>query len=78
MSTTAAPPAFHPLAISDVEPLTDDSVAVTFDIPPELEDVFTFLPGQHVTVRAEIDGKDVRRSYSISCGGTGRAPTSTP
>jgi ring-1,2-phenylacetyl-CoA epoxidase subunit PaaE len=55
------------LAISEVEPLTDDSVAVTFAVPPELEDAFAFVPGQHVTVRAEIDGHDVRRSYSISC-----------
>lgn len=67
MATTATPPAFHRLAISEIEPLTDDSVAVTFDVPPELEDVFAFVPGQHVTVRADIDGQDVRRSYSISC-----------
>ena len=65
MSTT--PPAFHRLTISDIERLTDDSVAVTFDIPAELEDTFRFEPGQHVTVKADIDGQDVRRSYSISC-----------
>ncbi|MGD2061755.1 MAG: phenylacetate-CoA oxygenase/reductase subunit PaaK [Acidimicrobiia bacterium] len=65
--TTTAPPAFHHLVISDIEQLTDDSVAVTFDVPPDLEDSFTFVPGQHVTVRAHIDGQDVRRSYSISC-----------
>ncbi len=67
MTTTATPPTFHRLTITEIEPLTDDSVAVTFDIPPELEQVFAFVPGQHVTVRAEIDGQDVRRSYSISC-----------
>ncbi len=67
MTTATAPPAFHRLTISEIEPLTDDSVAVTFDVPPELADVFSFAPGQHVTVRAEIDGQDVRRSYSISC-----------
>lgn len=51
----------------DVESLTDDSVAVTLDVPEHLTNDFRFLPGQHVTVRAQIDGKDVRRSYSISC-----------
>lgn len=67
MTATASPPVFHRLEVTDVERLTDDSVAVTFDVPPELEDVFNFVPGQHVTVRADIDGQDVRRSYSISC-----------
>lgn len=67
MTTTGAPPTFHRLAISDIEPLTNDAVAVTFDVPPELEATFRFVPGQHVTVKAEIDGEDVRRSYSISC-----------
>ncbi len=67
MTTIATPPVFHRLEVIEIEPLTDDSVAVTFDVPPELEDVFTFVPGQHVTVRSQIDGQDVRRSYSISC-----------
>jgi ring-1,2-phenylacetyl-CoA epoxidase subunit PaaE len=67
MPTIPTPPVFHRLEVTEIEPLTDDSVAVTFDVPPELEDVFTFVPGQHVTVRANIDGHDVRRSYSISC-----------
>lgn len=56
---------FHPLRVSEITPLTDDSVAVSFDVPPELAETFEFLPGQHVTVRATIDGEDVRRSYSI-------------
>ena len=66
MTTTPAPPAFHSLEVSAVEALTDDSVAVTLAIPEHLRTAFTFTPGQHVTVRAEIDGQDVRRSYSIS------------
>lgn len=56
---------FHPLRVASVDPLTDDAVAVTFDVPPHLTDEFRYLPGQHVTIRAEIDGVDVRRSYSI-------------
>lgn len=57
---------FHPLTVAAVEPLTDDAVAVTFDVPDGLREVFAYLPGQHVTVRAMIDGADVRRSYSIA------------
>ena len=46
--------------------MTDDAVAVTFDVPPDLSRDFEYRAGQHVTVRAEVDGADVRRSYSIS------------
>ena len=56
---------FHPLRVTEISPLTDDSVAVTFDVPAELTSTFDFLPGHHVTMRAEIEGEDVRRSYSI-------------
>lgn len=56
---------FHPLTVASVDPLTDESVAVTFVVPDHLQDAFGYLPGQHVTVRREIDGHDVRRSYSI-------------
>jgi ring-1,2-phenylacetyl-CoA epoxidase subunit PaaE len=56
---------FHPLRVTEVSPLTDESVAVTFDVPPELAEVFDHIPGQHVTVRNTVDDVDVRRSYSI-------------
>ena len=56
---------FHPLTVSKVEPLTDEAVAVSFEIPGDLTETFRYLPGQHVTLRAVIDGEDVRRSYSI-------------
>ena len=56
---------FHPLTVGTVDPLTDDAVAVTFVVPKDLSERFRYLPGQHVTVRKEIDGVDVRRSYSI-------------
>ena len=53
---------FHPLRVSSVDRLTDDAVAVTFDVPPELQQVFTWAPGQHLTVRTP---DDERRTYSI-------------
>jgi ring-1,2-phenylacetyl-CoA epoxidase subunit PaaE len=44
---------------------TRDAIAVTFDVPPNLRDAFQYQQGQHLTLRAMIDGEDVRRSYSI-------------
>ena len=64
---------FHPLAVKSVERLTDDSVAVEFAVPDELAADFDFTAGEHVVVRAEIDGADVRRSYSLCVpAGSGR------
>ncbi len=62
---------FHRLTVSDVERLTDDAVAVTFDVPSELADEYRFTPGQHVNV-ALPDGDGTRRSYSI-CAAPGEA-----
>jgi ring-1,2-phenylacetyl-CoA epoxidase subunit PaaE len=56
---------FHTLTVSRVERLTEDSVAVSFAIPDELAAEFRFEPGQHLTLRAEVDGERVQRSYSI-------------
>ncbi|MGI8947101.1 MAG: 1,2-phenylacetyl-CoA epoxidase subunit PaaE [Ornithinimicrobium sp.] len=56
---------FHDLRITDVERLTDQAVAVRLAVPQQLRADFDFEPGQHLTLRAEIDGEDVRRSYSI-------------
>ncbi|MCF6743060.1 phenylacetate-CoA oxygenase/reductase subunit PaaK [Blastococcus sp. KM273128] len=66
-------PRFHPLTVADVERLTDDAVAVTFDVPPELAEDYAFRPGQALTLR-RVDGeRDERRSYSI-CAPAGAAP----
>jgi ring-1,2-phenylacetyl-CoA epoxidase subunit PaaE len=56
---------FHTLTVTRVERLTDDALAVWFAIPDELAAEFTFEPGQYLTLRATVDGHDVRRSYSI-------------
>ncbi|MGZ4742913.1 MAG: 1,2-phenylacetyl-CoA epoxidase subunit PaaE [Oryzihumus sp.] len=56
---------FHTLTVADVERLTDDAVAVSFDVPGDRAAEFAFEPGQHLTLRATINGEDVRRSYSI-------------
>ncbi|MDP3894520.1 1,2-phenylacetyl-CoA epoxidase subunit PaaE [Nocardioides sp.] len=53
---------FHPLRVARIEPLTDDAVALTFELPDDLRADYTFAPGQHLTIRCD-DG--VRRSYSL-------------
>ena len=55
---------FYKLRVTAVDELTDDAIAVTFDVPAELREAFEFRPGQHVTLR-RADHDDVRRSYSI-------------
>lgn len=58
-------PHFHALKIKEVRPETAECVSVSFDIPESLQEAFLFLPGQYLTLRTLIDGKEVRRSYSI-------------
>jgi ring-1,2-phenylacetyl-CoA epoxidase subunit PaaE len=56
---------FHPLRVACVERLTDDAVAITFDVPAELREQFRFQAGQHVSIRSPVVGDEVRRNYSI-------------
>lgn len=56
---------FHALKISNVERETRDAIVVTFAVPSELKETFRYSQGQHLTLRTEIAGDDVRRSYSI-------------
>ena len=56
---------FHPLTIASIDPVTEDSVAITFDVPEHLREDYAFTQGQHLTIRTELAGDDVRRNYSI-------------
>ncbi len=56
---------FHPLSVAEVRRLTDEAIEVTFAVPEELHDDFGYSAGQHLALRAMIDGHEVRRSYSI-------------
>jgi ring-1,2-phenylacetyl-CoA epoxidase subunit PaaE len=59
---------FHPLRVRSVQPDTAEAVIVSFDVPEALRPVFGFTQGQYLTLRREIDGQDLRRSYSICAG----------
>jgi ring-1,2-phenylacetyl-CoA epoxidase subunit PaaE len=58
-------PQFHRLEIADLKRETADAVSLTFTVPDELREAYRFAHGQHVTVKMQIDGDEVRRSYSI-------------
>ena len=64
---------FHRLTVAAVDRLCEDAAAVTFAVPDDLAAEFAFRPGQSVTVRREVDGRDERRSYSI-CAPAGAPP----
>ena len=61
-----ATPRFHELTVARVTPEAAGAVALTFAVPPELQDTFAFEPGQFLTLRTQLQGQDVRRNYSIS------------
>ena len=61
-------PLFHDLRVRHIEPDTAEAIIVSFDVPDDLRAVFGFTQGQYLTLRATIDGQDLRRSYSICAG----------
>ena len=56
---------FYSLKVEDIYKETEDTSVVTFQIPSELYEEFKYRQGQHLTLKANIDGEDVRRSYSL-------------
>ncbi|WGD33676.1 2Fe-2S iron-sulfur cluster-binding protein [Olleya sp. YS] len=56
---------FHNLRVADIYKDTEDTSVVTFDVPLELYQAFQFRQGQHLTLKADINNEDVRRSYSL-------------
>ena len=56
---------FHTLQIAEVIPETSDAKSIRFELPEELREEFSFKPGQHLTLKADIAGEDVRRTYSL-------------
>lgn len=57
---------FYPLKIKQITPETPDTVTLELDIPADLQEKFAYKQGQHITVRIQKDGHELRRSYSMS------------
>lgn len=64
---------YHALSVTSLEYETSDSVRVAFAVPESAISEFDFLPGQHLPVQIDKDGKPVRRTYSI-CSAPGQFP----
>lgn len=56
---------FHTLKVKEVKTETPECVSILFDVPESLQKEFLFEPGQNITLKKEIDGEELRRSYSI-------------
>ena len=56
---------FHKLEIKEIRRLTSDAVEITFSIPDNLKQEFAFKAGQYITIKHNIDGEEIRRSYSL-------------
>ena len=57
---------FHALKVAQLERLTPNAVAISFEIPQDLKDIFSFRAGQYITVRQISNGEEIRRAYSIA------------
>ena len=59
---------FYPITLKDIRKTTSDCSVLTFDIPDNLKEIFSYKQGQYLTFKANINGEEVRRSYSLcSC-----------
>ena len=61
-------PRFHTLRIAEVRRETPEAVSLRFEVPRELAPDYAFTQGQHITLRARLEGEELRRSYSICAG----------
>lgn len=59
---------FHELRIADVRAETRDTVSIAFEVPEALRETYGYRQGQHLALRAWIDGEEVMRTYSICTG----------
>ncbi|AXT61806.1 flavodoxin reductase [Aquimarina sp. AD10] len=56
---------FHKLTINKITRETSKAVSITFEVPSNLKNIFSFSAGQYITIKTEIAGKEIRRAYSI-------------
>lgn len=56
---------FHPLKVADIRRETADSVSIAFEIPTAFINEYQYTQGQYVTLKMDINGEEIRRSYSL-------------
>jgi len=58
-------PKFHSLKVREVRRETEDTVSIAFDIPADLKADYAYQSGQYLTLKAFVNGEEIRRSYSL-------------
>ncbi len=58
-------PTFYKLSVKEIQQETENAVSILFEIPENLQQKFSFIPGQYITIKKELNGEEVRRAYSI-------------
>lgn len=58
-------PTFHSLIVKDIARETSDTVSIAFEVPDSLKESYQYVSGQYLTLRTDLDGEDLRRSYSL-------------
>lgn len=58
-------PKFHELKVKEVKKETEDCVSIEFEVPDNLKTDFSYIQGQYLTIKKNINGEELRRSYSI-------------
>jgi ring-1,2-phenylacetyl-CoA epoxidase subunit PaaE len=56
---------FHTLKVKDIKRETSEAVSVAFEIPAQQQPEYQFKQGQYITLKLNINGEEIRRSYSI-------------
>jgi len=56
---------FHPIRIKSLQKETSNAITICLEVPEDLLQDFSFDAGQHLTVKALVDGEDIRRNYSL-------------
>ena len=56
---------FHHIRVKEIRRETDDTVSIALDVPQSLHEDFQYLPGQYLTIKTDINGEEIRRSYSL-------------
>ena len=53
------------LTVSNHERLTAKAARISFEVPAEMADSFSFTPGQYLNLHCNVNGTVLNRSYSI-------------
>lgn len=56
---------FYPITVKNIRRDTADCISISFNIPQELKEIFSFIQGQHITIKKSINGNEIRRNYSL-------------